>query len=248
MLRLVPELRGMSHSPDLLLFLYGVTDNRLRWEALLLDASCEAGRVLLSRWILAGVLHSARIRSTRSPGFCQTASVTGKRLPLSPSSTRGRRAQVQAPSTSQWLGSVKWVTGSLWWEESRREPLGQASERQKLLGGVCLPIPASAHCRGRTCFVWQEKAEIIHKEYSLLCLILLFWLLSCCRRCRLCTCLSQESTASYGQRSRNCCQRRAPVLPCITGCKSGCQEHLKYILMIQLQLRVAERKENGLWW
>lgn len=108
MLRLVPELCGMSHSRDLLLFLHGVTDNRLRWEALLLDASCEAGRVSLSRWILAGVLHSARI-STRSPGFCQIAWVTGKRLPLSPSSTRGRRAQVQVPSTSQWLGGVKWA-------------------------------------------------------------------------------------------------------------------------------------------
>lgn len=38
------------------------------------------------------------------------------------------------------------------------------------------------------------------------------------------------------------------ILPCITSCRSSCQEHLKYILIIQSQLRVTQRKENGSWW
>lgn len=140
------------------------------------------------------------------------------------------------------------MTGSLWWEESRHGPLGQPSERQKLLGGVCLPVLTLADHWGRTCFVQQEKVEIISICYFLFFLILLLWLSSCCRRCCLCACLSWESTASYGQHSRNCCQSRSPALPCITSSKSGCQEHFKYILVIQLQLRVAEKKENGSWW
>lgn len=37
------------------------------------------------------------------------------------------------------------------------------------------------------------------------------------------------------------------ILPYISSRRSGCQEHLKYILMIQSQLRVTQRKENGSW-
>lgn len=156
MLRLVPKLHGMSHSQDLLLSFHWVADNRLRREALLLDASCEAGQMPLSRWILAGVLHSAR-NPTRSSGFCQTTSITGKRLMLSPSSTRGHCAQVQVPSTSRWLGSVKWVTGSLWWEERKHVHLDQPSERQKLLRGGPSPRPDISRSLGKNllCSAWE---------------------------------------------------------------------------------------------
>lgn len=71
---------------------------------------------------------------------------------------------------------------------------GQPSERQKLLGLVHLPVLTLAHHSGRTCFVQEEKAEIIcYNNY------LAFLVVTCCCQGWLLPVshLLQESSASY---------------------------------------------------
>lgn len=195
----------------------------------------------LSRAVLAGALHIAR-NHTSSSGSCHTNHYCW--------APAVHEVTVPGPGPLHKLrtGNVKWSVGSLWEQESRCWPVSALGEGETAGRDLC-PHPISrllqenALCSPRggwnnmqaigiipsqSCFPGcQDAASIVvwvfaTGEHHLLWTVL--WKL-----------LSEQGF----------------VLPCLTSCRSGCQEHLKHILNTFSWFSHSwglQRKENGSWW